>query len=237
LIPDKHWNDELRASWATLLTTVYLRADKLFAPILDQAQSVARDLQKNLPFAHTDWGESLIYIHRDYEDTLADVFVHLIRNALDHGLEDSDERRSKGKPETGQLSLSLVTDEEGLHIYFLDDGRGLNPGNIIKNAINKKLVEPDLKQPGFAELGEVIFMPGFTTKSAATQISGRGIGMDAVRQFLTQKGGWIRLELQSGVTYDPTELDRSSPVSFHIFLPRISFKEFHSDNPRAEIAS
>ncbi len=141
------------------------------------------------------------------EDTLVDKTVaeriyeplaHQIRNAIDHGLEDPLERKQKGKDPKGQLTLKAYKKEEFTYISVADDGRGLD-----ENRIKKAAVEKDLLSPGAAagmhtqDAYQLIMQPGFSTTSEATEISGRGVGMDVVKNTIEELGGEIIIESET----------------------------------------
>lgn len=123
---------------------------------------------------------------------------HMIRNAVDHGIESAEERRSLGKPETGTLTISLDREGADILIRLRDDGRGLDVDAIRAKAVasglmaeNSLLSDRDIQQ--------FIFTPGFTTSSEVTQVSGRGVGMDVVNSDVRQLGGSISIESQRGI--------------------------------------
>ncbi|MBK9129364.1 MAG: chemotaxis protein CheA [Phycisphaerales bacterium] len=129
---------------------------------------------------------------------ISDPLVHMVRNAVDHGIETPDQRCAAGKPEVGQVSLNAFHQGDCIVIEIRDDGRGLDREKLIAKAIEKGLVSPDdhlTDQQAFA----LIFAPGFSTAEQVTDISGRGVGMDVVRRNVEQLRGKIDIQSQLGV--------------------------------------
>ncbi len=129
-------------------------------------------------------------------ERIADPLVHLVRNAIDHGLEMPDIRRAAGKDETG--TITLAASHQGGHIVIevSDDGRGLNRERILAKAAERGLHVPD--NPSDAQVWDLIFQPGFSTAEAVTDLSGRGVGMDVVRRNIQALGGEVQLESNAG---------------------------------------
>lgn len=125
---------------------------------------------------------------------LSNVFMHLLRNALDHGIEPILDRVAADKPIAGTLRIDMQLDAQGLHLVLRDDGRGLALQRIQAKAIEQGLLgaHQDLAPQDLAQL---IFAPGFSTASKVTEVSGRGVGMDAVKMFVESAGGRIELRL------------------------------------------
>jgi len=127
---------------------------------------------------------------------LEEPLLHLVRNALDHGLESPAERRASGKPPAGALELGARGEGEMVIIWVRDDGRGLDPERIAARARELGLLPEDAKGPQReAELFNLVFRPDFSTAAEVTEISGRGVGLDAVAAVVHRLGG--RVELQS----------------------------------------
>ncbi|MGN7833653.1 chemotaxis protein CheA [Pseudoxanthomonas sp. 22568] len=129
-------------------------------------------------------------------ERIADPLVHLVRNAIDHGLEMPDTRRDAGKDETG--TITLAASHQGGHIVIevSDDGRGLNRERILAKAAERGLHVPE--NPSDAQVWDLIFQPGFSTADAVTDLSGRGVGMDVVRRNIQALGGEVQLESSAG---------------------------------------
>lgn len=131
-------------------------------------------------------------------EKISDPLVHLIRNSMDHGLEETSERKAAGKNETGILKLSASHEEGEVLIRIEDDGRGLNREKIIKKALEKCLLQGDGASLTNKEVANLIFLPGFSTADKVTDVSGRGVGMDVVKQNLNQINGKIDIDSKSG---------------------------------------
>lgn len=129
-------------------------------------------------------------------ENLSDPLIHLMRNSIDHGIEMPEERKAAGKSETGQIRLSARQENEWVVIEVADDGKGIDPEAMRMKAYEKGLVdERRVKEMSDQEAQELIFAAGFSTMEQATDLSGRGIGMDVVRTTIEKAGG--RLELES----------------------------------------
>ncbi len=130
-------------------------------------------------------------------DEIADPLVHIIRNAVDHGIEDPETRLACGKPEKGMIKLNAFQKGNHVIIEVEDDGRGIDIEAIRKKGIMKKLIDEraDLDEK---EIIELVFQPGFSTKEDATEISGRGVGLDVVRNNISGIGGIVELESRKG---------------------------------------
>lgn len=124
-------------------------------------------------------------------ETITDPLVHLLRNSMDHGLEPPEERRAAGKNETGTIKLSACHEEGEVWITIEDDGRGLNREKILAKAIQNGLIEGDGSDLPDKYIYNLIFQPGFSTAEKITDISGRGVGMDVVKQNLEKIKGKI----------------------------------------------
>jgi two-component system, chemotaxis family, sensor kinase CheA len=133
-------------------------------------------------------------IDRNMVEEIYEPMVHMIRNSVDHGLELPDERKAKNKPGQGTLFLKAYHKGGDIVIEIEDDGRGLNREKILKKAVSKGLVKPEDKLTE-AEIDNLIFLPGFSTADEVTDISGRGVGTDVVRNKVEKLRG--RVEVQS----------------------------------------
>jgi two-component system chemotaxis sensor kinase CheA len=125
-------------------------------------------------------------------ELLADPLTHMIRNAVDHGLETPDERLAKGKPAEGVVKLSAAHRSGRVVIEVADDGAGISRARVLEKAVSKGLVAPDA-QLSESEIDNLLFLPGFSTASAVSNISGRGVGMDVVKRSIQALGGRISI--------------------------------------------
>lgn len=161
-----------------------------------------RDLEQSLgkKINLTIVGED-VKIDRAVLDQLKDPLIHLLRNAIDHGIESADIRLDQGKPETGQVRIKIQEEDGQIKIEIFDDGKGIDINAIEKAALNKKLFSKD----EFSKLSntqklDLIFHSGFTTKEIITDVSGRGIGLDVVRANIENLKGKIDISTTPGVS-------------------------------------
>ncbi|MBL0263757.1 MAG: chemotaxis protein CheA [Leptospiraceae bacterium] len=135
-------------------------------------------------------------------EKINDPLMHLIRNAIDHGIESKEERVAKGKPAGGQLLLNAFHETGSIVIEVKDDGKGLNRDKILSKAIEKGIVSPD-KQYSDAEIYRMIFKAGFSTADKITNISGRGVGLDVVEKNIDALRGSVQVftEKDNGTTF------------------------------------
>ena len=136
-------------------------------------------------------------IDRNMVDQVYDPMVHMVRNAMDHGLETPDERISAGKSPSGQLQLRAYHQGGHLYIEIGEDGRGLDRDKLLKKAVDRGLVNPDGEYSD-NEIFNFIFLPGFSTAEKITDISGRGVGMDVVKQFVEKVRGTVEIKSTLG---------------------------------------
>ena len=122
-----------------------------------------------------------------------------MRNAIDHGLESPDERARAGKPRSGRLRLSAFYEGNHVHVVVEDDGRGINVAQVARQAVTRGLIESSqVDQMAPAEILNTIYQPGFSTKDEVSDVSGRGIGMDVVRESIENLKGVIELQTAPG---------------------------------------
>ncbi|HTM43088.1 MAG TPA: chemotaxis protein CheA [Terriglobales bacterium] len=132
-------------------------------------------------------------------DAIAEPLAHLVRNAIDHGLESPEERQKAGKPAKGTIRLNAYHQGNHVVIEVADDGRGLDPALILSKALERGLLSSDeAARLSPAEVLELIFRPGFTTAEQVTEISGRGVGMDVVQSVVHRLKGAISIQSQPG---------------------------------------
>lgn len=160
---------------------------KLARVVRDTASKVGKQVQFSTA------GED-VEIDRNLVDILADPLVHMVRNAVDHGIEQPDERDRAGKSRTGSVRLSAYHSSGNVVVDLIDDGGGLHRDRIANKAIEKGLIESD-RGMSDSEVFNLIFAPGFSTAEKVTDISGRGVGLDVVRRNLELIRG--RLEIVS----------------------------------------
>ncbi|WP_056934007.1 chemotaxis protein CheW [Thermococcus barophilus] len=140
-----------------------------------------------------------IEVDRTILDKLGDVLVHLLRNAVDHGIEPPEEREKLGKPRTGRVELIARREKSHVEIIVKDDGRGIDPEKVKKKAIEKGLITPEqAAEMSDEEAINLIFLPGFSTAEKVTDVSGRGVGMDVVKEVLKSLNGSIIVQSEVG---------------------------------------
>ncbi len=138
-------------------------------------------------------------IDRSILDKLEDPLIHLVRNAIDHGIEPPEERLKAGKPEEGTIKLSAFQEGDRIIIAIEDDGRGINVEKVKKKAVEKGLITPEqAENMSDKEAYELLFMPGFSTADQVSEVSGRGVGMDVVASTIHNLRGTIEVESEPG---------------------------------------
>ncbi len=160
--------------------------------VIESLPSLAKELGKEAPVCVVY--DQDIRVHNHLCDTLRNVFMHLYRNALDHGIESTALRTERNKSVAGRIELAASLDEQHLELILSDDGAGLNLDAIAQKALEKGLIKTANELPA-QQLAQLIFASGFSTAAAVTSVSGRGVGMDAVKGFLEAEGGRIELLL------------------------------------------
>lgn len=144
-------------------------------------------------------------------EKLADPLIHIIRNSLDHGLEGVKERENAGKDGSGTLTIGAKSEGDRVFIEIKDDGRGIDIDKVINIALEKRLIDPDkLDSMSESEKLELIFLPGLSTKDEITDLSGRGVGADAVKTTVNELGGKINI---SSIKGSGTTIVLELPVS------------------------
>ncbi|HOP40601.1 MAG TPA: chemotaxis protein CheA [Geobacteraceae bacterium] len=170
--------------------------EKVFKKFPRIVRNLSRDLGKEVNLEII--GEET-ELDRSVVDEIGDPLIHLIRNALDHGLELPDERIAIGKPRAGNVVLSATHEGNQIIISIKDDGRGIDHERVARKAIDKGLVTEDqVAAMSQKELLDLIFLPGFSTKEQATDLSGRGVGMDVVRTNIRKLNGIIEIRSEVG---------------------------------------
>ena len=169
---------------------VFLRFPRL---VRDLSTKLAKQVDLQLVGKDTELDRTVV-------DALGDPLVHLVRNSLDHGLEGPEERKAAGKPETGILEISARHAGGNVVIEVKDDGRGIDPQKIAQIAAKKGLIAPEQVDSIDAKAAiELLFSAGFSTAETTSDISGRGVGMDAVRSSIRELGGEVVMTSEKGV--------------------------------------
>lgn len=163
----------------------------VIAGLVGSLPSVAKQIDKEPPVVEIDTPD--LMIRNEFCAVINDVGTHLFRNALDHGIEPKQERLDKGKTQEGHIFIQSQWNDKGVVITLVDDGRGLNIKRLREKATEAGLVSSD-ELVDVQKIAECLFMSGVSTAEKITAISGRGVGMDAVRQFLRQYGADIQVQ-------------------------------------------
>lgn len=169
---------------------------KVFSRFPKVARDVARSLKKEVDLeligAETELDRNLV-------EALADPLVHLVRNAIDHGVEMPDLREAQGKPRMGHVRLSAQQEGDYVSIEVQDDGAGIDPEKLRAKAREKGLIDPEAAaRLSSEECLHLVFLPGFSTKQQVTDISGRGVGMDVVQSRIRELSGQIQIQSELG---------------------------------------
>jgi two-component system chemotaxis sensor kinase CheA len=212
-------NDVLRQVQSTLRQIGTEKIADTLAGVMDSLPSLARELGKESP--QITIKDNGILVKNQIADLLKNVFMHLLRNSMDHGIESAEKRVAQGKTPVGHINLELSVKDGKMIFSLRDDGRGLAVGIIRRKAVESGLITEDevISQEAVAQL---IFESGFSTAEQVTEISGRGVGMDAVKGFVQREGGTIELRFTdnapSGYTSDfrPFETVISLPEKFSV---------------------
>ena len=175
--------------------------------VRDLARQLGKEVELVLEGEGTDLDRSLV-------EALADPLIHLLRNALDHGVEMPDARASAGKPRKGRVCLSASQRGERIVISVSDDGGGMDPEVLRRKAVEKGVID----QAGAARLSEgecyeLIFRPGFSTAAVVSDISGRGVGMDVVKTRVAELGGTLQVSSKLG---HGSQLELTVPLTLAI---------------------
>ena len=158
--------------------------------VRDVSKEMGKTIELETHGAETELDKTIV-------EKLSDPLMHIVRNAIDHGIEAPEVRLARGKPEMGSLALTAFHDSGSIVIEISDDGGGLNRDRILKKAIERGLVAPDAELTD-TEITNLIFEPGFSTAEKVTNLSGRGVGMDVVKRNIDDLRGTIEVESYEG---------------------------------------
>jgi len=160
--------------------------------VRDLARTLKKEVNLEMQGEDTDLDKNLV-------EALADPLVHLVRNAVDHGIETPEQREAAGKPRVG--TVVLTAEQEGDHILLMiqDDGKGMNPDNLRNAAVKKGMMDAEsAARLEDRECFNLIFAPGFSTKQEISDVSGRGVGMDVVKTRIEQLNGTAEIDSEEG---------------------------------------
>ena len=179
--------------------------------VRDLARSLKKEITLELVGEETDLDKNLV-------EALADPLVHLVRNSVDHGIEMPDDRVAAGKPRMGTVQLSASQEGDHILLTIEDDGKGMDAEKLKEIAISRGVLDADAAaRMSDVEAFNLIFAPGFSTKTEISDISGRGVGMDVVKTKINQLNGTVNIDSQLG---KGTRLDIKVPLTLAI-LPTL----------------
>jgi two-component system chemotaxis sensor kinase CheA len=175
--------------------------------VRDLARQLGKEIELVLEGEDTDLDRSLV-------EALADPLIHLLRNAVDHGLETPDVREGTGKSRKGRVRLAASQRGERIVIVVADDGRGMDPDILRRKAMEKGVIDAaQAARLSETECLELIFRPGFSTAAQVSDISGRGVGMDVVKTRVAELGGTLQVRSKLG---QGSELELTVPLTLAI---------------------
>ncbi len=161
--------------------------------VRDLSRSLKKEIKLELVGEETDLDKNLV-------EALADPLVHLVRNAVDHGIESPEDRLAAGKPQEGKVILTASQEGDHILLSIKDDGKGMNADHLRRIVVEKQLMDEETAaRLEDKECFNLIFMPGFSTKTEISDVSGRGVGMDVVKTRITQMNGVVEVDSIEGV--------------------------------------
>lgn len=164
-------------------------------PTFHKMHRIVRDMNKQLSKnTNLEISGEETEVDKNIIDALGEPLMHLIRNSLDHGIESTEERKSKGKNEKGLITLNAVNTGGDVIISIKDDGKGLDKDKILDKASRNNLLTKSPEEMSDKEIFSLILLPGFSTKDDVSEYSGRGVGMDVVKKSIEKVGGNIQIE-------------------------------------------
>jgi two-component system chemotaxis sensor kinase CheA len=176
------------------LTLRMVQINEVFQRFPRVVRDMSREIGKNIEFivtgADTELDKSMV-------EKISDPLMHIVRNAMDHGIESAEVRRAAGKPETGVLRLNATHESGSVVIEVFDDGRGLDKERILRKAVQQGLVSADASLSE-RDIFRLIFEPGFSTAEQVTSLSGRGVGMDVVKRNIDALQGEVEIYSNPG---------------------------------------
>lgn len=170
------------------LSTTFVKMHRI---VRDMCKKLGKDVSLEMNGEETEVDKNII-------ERISDPLMHLIRNAIDHGIENENERLANGKPRGGRIILDAKNAGSDVLITIKDDGRGLNRDKILAKAFTQGLLKDDGQEMSDKEVYHMILLPGFSTKEEVTEFSGRGVGMDVVAKNIEAIGGQVIVDSKLG---------------------------------------
>jgi two-component system, chemotaxis family, sensor kinase CheA len=167
-----------------------------------------------------------IELDRALLDEIGDPLVHLLRNAVDHGIEMPERRRAAGKPATGRVELAAVRERDTVAMRVHDDGNGIDRARILRDAQAKGFIAPDVESLSDEALIRVLARPGFTTVAEVSEVSGRGVGVDVIVTRVRALGGVVQLVTEPGVGSTFTLRLPTSLAVVHALIARVGEERY-----------
>ncbi len=189
-LTDILWEEDIRKIQKKInyaIERIYNNVLTPIKPIMESIEKegikIANQLNKKINFKI--YQESVL-VDKNLAENIMEILIHLIKNAIDHGIEPSNIRKEKGKKEEGNISINIIKETDHIKIIVEDDGKGIDIEELKKQFPDKKDVTPE----------QLIFEEGITTKKEATNISGRGMGLSDIRSIIRNRGGNIKVEFE-----------------------------------------
>jgi two-component system chemotaxis sensor kinase CheA len=177
---------------------------QIFSRLAQVVRRYSREIDKQIDLVM--YGEDT-ELDKFLAEEIVDPLMHLVRNSMDHGIEHPEERKRKGKPENGTVTLKAYQKGNHVVIELSDDGAGVDTGRVRRKALEKGLIQAD-EELDRNQIIELIFAPGFSTKDSVSEVSGRGVGLDVVKEKLSALGGFVEVHT-----------DRDAGATFILTLP------------------
>lgn len=215
-------SEELRFIQRTLSLAKSISVADALSDIIQSLTSIASQLQKETPQVVIE--DDDIRLKPECESLLQDVFAHLLRNCIDHGIEPASERVKAGKPACGRIDVECRQVDENICMLVKDDGRGAYLPALYEQYCQQN-PSPATQDPTVLDVLNTMFASGVSTKQEISDISGRGVGMDAIRNFLEAAGGRIEIKAEDlKRKYDVDQSPKYHAISFEIVLPKVFFE-------------
>jgi two-component system, chemotaxis family, sensor kinase CheA len=205
LISSRHHIPELKMVTESVQKLTSMLRDSTFSISLIPIENLLTRFQRLVRDLSSEFGKQIVFsatgaeteLDKSMIESLTDPLLHIIRNSIDHGIEMPDVRRNMGKDETGKIVLEAGYSGANVIIKIKDDGAGIDPKRIRAKAIEKGIVAASQELPD-SELLNLVFLPGFSTNSKVTEVSGRGVGMDVVKRNIQAIRGEVGIESEIG---------------------------------------